>query len=229
MKTKTTPQAELQVVQLTLFDLEVLEKRVEAGLAQFIEVGNALAKIKDSEAYRLKGFKDFSTYCEKQFGFSLRHARRLMSGAEASETLKQLTGETPSNEAVAREFTKIMGDSKTVERVAAKLKSSGGVAKATAEKVATVIAQVTHKSASVDEKPKPATPPPPPPTFIDLCPHCGELPSMYIHKQGAWHCSACEGPVYLGVVSASAAPKCPACHKDLAPNATYCGNCGSAL
>lgn len=228
MTSKT--ETNLQVVQLTLFDLEALEKRVEAGLAQFIEVGNALLKIKESEGYRLKGYKDFSTYCEKQFGFSDRHARRLMSGAEASETVKQITGETPSNEAVAREFARISNNPKTVERVAARLKSSGGVAKATAEKVATVIAQVTHKGAASDEKPIPAPkPPPPPPTFTDDCPHCGMTPPTYVHKNLGWHCGACDGPVYIGVVLASAAPKCPACGKDLAPNATYCGNCGSAL
>lgn len=215
--------------QLTLFDLEKLEKKITEGLSKFVEVGMALMEIRDSEAYKLKGFKDFSAYCEKTWGFSDRHARRLMSGAEASETVKQITGESPSNEAVAREFTKIMSEPKTVERVAAKLKSSGGVAKATAEKVATVIAQVKHKSTPADDRPKPAPKPPPPPTFTDECPHHGGVPMTYKYTGSGWACGQCSGAVYVGVVSASAAPKCPECGKDLAPNATYCGNCGSAL
>ena len=227
--TKSIQEDNTALTVMSETDLQQAEDVIRKGKDAFIEVGNALMRIRDGRGYTFRGFKTFEAYCEKEWGFSDRHARRLMSGAEASETVKQITGETPSNEAVAREFAKISNNPKTVERVAAKLKASGGVAKATAEKVATVIAQVTHKSAPVDEKPKPAPKPAPPPTFTDICPHCGMTPHMFVRDQEAWHCGECEGSVYVGVVSASAAPKCPACEKELAPNATYCGNCGSAL
>lgn len=80
--------------QLTMFDLEKLEKRIADGLAKFVEVGQALAEIQNREGYKLRGCKTMEEYCEKQFGFSLRHGQRLIAAADTAEKVKQITGGT---------------------------------------------------------------------------------------------------------------------------------------
>lgn len=208
-------------------DLVAEEDIIRKGKDAFIDVGNALARVRDGRGYTMRGYKTFELYCDKVWGFSDRHARRLIEAAETSEAIQDITGERPANEAVSREFSRIAGDRKTVERVAAKLKSSGGVTKATAEKVATVIAQVLHKPVASDKPAaKPEPKPTPPPTFTDQCPHCGMTPTMYARGEDGWHCGACEGAVFMGVVSAAQQNICKRCSKPVAPNAPICTNCG---
>ena len=137
-----------------------LENKIRQGKDAFIAVGNALIEIRDGRGYTLRGFKTFEQYCDKVWGISDRHARRLMSGAEAAETVRQIAGETPANEAVAREFAKVArefakvaADPKAVQQVVKKLQTRGGsVSTATAERVAEVVAQVRGKTS----EPKPA-------------------------------------------------------------------------
>ena len=81
-----------------------LENKIRQGKDAFIAVGNAFIEIRNGRGYTLRGYKTFEQYCDKVWGISDRHARRLMSGAEAAETVRQIAGETPANEAVAREF-----------------------------------------------------------------------------------------------------------------------------
>jgi hypothetical protein len=210
-------------------ELVTEEDIIRKGKDAFIDVGNALARVRDGRGYTMRGYKTFEAYCDAVWGFSDRHARRLMEGAETSQTIKEITGETPANEAVAREFSRIAKDRKTVERVAAKLKTHGGVGKATAEKVAAAVASVTHKAAPASNgtpKPKPELAPAPPSTFTDQCPHCGMTPTTYARGEDGWHCGACEGAVFIGVVSAARQNICKRCSKTVAPNAPICTNCG---
>lgn len=117
-----------QLIQLTLFDLEALERTVRAGLKTFIEVGDALVKIRDAEGYRLRGFTTFEDYCEREFGFSVRQGQRLIAAARTADLVERVTGQTPANEAAAREFSKITGEPDApalVERVQQVLAANG--------------------------------------------------------------------------------------------------------
>ena len=170
------------------------------------------------------------------WGLSDLHARRLMSGAEAAETVRQIAGETPANEAVAREFAKVASDPQQVKKVVAKLQTRGGsVSTATAERVAEVVAQVRGKTS--EPKPaerapgitKPAAKPAALVTFTDECPGCHTTPQSYWRNADGWHCENCEALVFVGVVAATAQTNCPHCKKSLSPGALYCENCGGLL
>lgn len=58
------------------------EAIIEAGLATFIEVGQALLGIRDERQYEAIGFESFEDYCRGRFDFSARRARQLISAAE---------------------------------------------------------------------------------------------------------------------------------------------------
>ena len=210
-----------------------LENKIRQGKDAFIAVGNALIEIRDGRGYTLRGFKTFEQYCDKVWGISDRHARRLMSGAEAAETVRQIAGETPANEAVAREFARVSDDPKKLKQVVTKLQTRGGsVSTATAERVAEVVAQVRGKT-SEQTKPEPKFTPAPKPaalvTFTDECPGCHTTPQSYWRNADGWHCENCEALVFVGVVAATAQTKCPHCKKSVTPGALYCENCGGLL
>lgn len=58
-----------------------LEDVIERGLKTFIEVGNALERIRDEHLYRAS-HETFEDYCRERWGFSDRRARQLMAAAE---------------------------------------------------------------------------------------------------------------------------------------------------
>ena len=213
-------------------ELVELENKIRQGKDAFIAVGNALIEIRDGRGYTLRGFKTFEQYCDKVWGISDRHARRLMSGAEAAETVRQIAGETPANEAVAREFAKVAADPKAVQQVVKKLQTRGGsVSTATAERVAEVVAQVRGKTS--ETKPAERAPeiskPAAPVTFTDECPGCRQVPQSYWRNKDGWHCEHCEALVFVGVVAATAQINCQHCKKSVTPGALYCDNCGGLL
>jgi len=214
-------------------ELVELENKIRQGKDAFIAVGNALIEICDGRGYTLRGFKTFEQYCDKVWGISDRHARRLMSGAEAAETVRQIAGETPANEAVAREFAKVAADPKAVQQVVKKLQTRGGsVSTATAERVAEVVARKTSEPKPAERAPeitKPAAKPAALVTFTDECPGCHTTPQSYWRNADGWHCENCEALVFVGVVAATAQTNCPHCKKSLSPGALYCENCGGLL
>jgi len=62
------------------------EATIKAGLATFIDVGNALARIRDGKLYRV-GFKTFEAYCADKWGMSRSYAHRLMDASESAALL----------------------------------------------------------------------------------------------------------------------------------------------
>ena len=46
--------------------LQELEQIVERGLANFVEVGRALAEISERKLYRAEGFDTFEKYCAER-------------------------------------------------------------------------------------------------------------------------------------------------------------------
>jgi hypothetical protein len=81
-----------------------LEKIIEAGRQTFIEVGTALAEIRDSRLYKCD-FKTFEDYCVQKWGFKRAHAHRLIEAAGIAKDLSP-AGDIPS-ERVARELVKV--------------------------------------------------------------------------------------------------------------------------
>jgi hypothetical protein len=116
-------------------DLETLEGVVQRGLATFIEVGRALAEIRDRRLYR-QTHGTFEEYCHEKWLLSRTRAYRLIDAAAAVEAVSPMGDiEPPSNERQARELVPLLredeqqaveawrelrqkhGDSVTAERV----------------------------------------------------------------------------------------------------------------
>lgn len=89
--------------------LEDLEEIIGQGLASFIAVGEALAKVRDSKLY-LQHCPTFEAYCTERWGMKRAQAYRLIESAEVVEAMSPI-GDTPlpANEAQARELGPLKG------------------------------------------------------------------------------------------------------------------------
>lgn len=91
-----------EVVKVTLADCE---KVIEAGFAQFIEVGLTLILVRDERLYREANFKTFESYCEQRwsefFGSRIR-AYQFMDAAQVAQSLSTNGLQMPANERQAR-------------------------------------------------------------------------------------------------------------------------------
>ncbi len=213
---------------ITEQQLDRLEATVREGAKAFIVVGTALMKIRDQRGYKLRGYKTFQEYCEKEFGISDRHGRRLIEASATAKTVEKIFGEAPANEAVAREFAPIVGDPKLLERVKAKLSSAKKtLGTATAERVADAVRAVTHKNGDGARHKEKS--PEPPPTFTDICPNCQTVPDHYGHTALGWSCDNCAAAVFVGVVSAAAPRACVECGAPIVGDTGFCQNCGVRL
>lgn len=76
------------------------EDRIERGLQTFVEVGTALAMIRDNKLYRAK-YTTFALYCEHRWGFSDRRARQIIDAAEIGTIVPV------ENEGQARELARV--------------------------------------------------------------------------------------------------------------------------
>jgi len=76
------------------------EAVIERGLHTFVQVGKALAAIRDQRLYRAE-HETFEAYCKSRWGFTDRRARQMIDAAETVDSLP--TGTTvPVTESQAR-------------------------------------------------------------------------------------------------------------------------------
>lgn len=75
--------------------LRECEKTIEKGLATFIEVGEALAEIRDKRLYR-DSHKTFQAYCKDRWGHNKEWANRLISAADTVQTTVQTSVQNES-------------------------------------------------------------------------------------------------------------------------------------
>ena len=140
---KTLPDSDIQVKPTAgeiismeeSADLVRLERTIKAGLDTFLEVGNALAEIRDRKLYRVE-HKTFEDYCRKRWNFSANYARRLMFAAEIVEMVPIGTKSLITTESQARELSKVAPE-RRAEVVAAAAKSTNGNLTANAIRAAT--------------------------------------------------------------------------------------------
>jgi hypothetical protein len=108
---KTTALATLLVKygSLTQADterLKELESVIERGTKTFIEVGYALAEIRDQRLYR-QTHATFETYCAEQWGWTRQRSYQLMNAATVVKLLPAGMSTRVDNEATARELAKL--------------------------------------------------------------------------------------------------------------------------
>lgn len=86
-------------------ELSRLEDVIHKGRASFMEVGEALAAIRDDKLYKDAGHRTFDAYCAAVWGFTANYARRQIT---ASATAKSVPTGTllPKTEREARALAK---------------------------------------------------------------------------------------------------------------------------
>lgn len=120
------------------------EATIGQGLQSFIDVGDALARVRDRRSYRIQ-YRTFEEYCQTRWGFSRSRAHRLIEAAEVVELLP--IGNKPANEAQARELAKAPPEHRAEAWTAAVERTNGKpTAKAVEEAVADIVSKETAKS-----------------------------------------------------------------------------------
>lgn len=87
--------------------LAALEQTIERGLQTFVEVGMALAEIRDSRLYR-SAHATFEDYCHERWGFVASRARQLIAAAESVTAVTVAGLPAPSSERQARELVPLL-------------------------------------------------------------------------------------------------------------------------
>jgi hypothetical protein len=123
-------------------------------LAAFVEVGNALATVRDDKLYRAS-YDTFEAYCKERWGLARNSAYRYIDAAEVAEVLSPI-GDTvplPTTESQARELVPLLdkpGKLRKAYKTAAKRKGGTPTARAIGEAVAE---QLPAKSAPSESAP----------------------------------------------------------------------------
>lgn len=98
------------VATLTVAEADLLaeaEAVIERGIKTFIEVGEALASVRDNRLYRAD-FATFEDYCRERWGFSRQRALQLIDASEVATTIVVTGLPAPANEAQARELAPLL-------------------------------------------------------------------------------------------------------------------------
>jgi hypothetical protein len=173
--------------------LAELEVVVERGRQVFIEVGLALAEIRDRRLYRER-HGTFEVYLGERWGISRSRGYQLMAAAAVSTVVDSAGLPVPANEAQARELVPLLreGEARLLE-VVRKVQVKYGNAYTAAD-----IERLVSKDHEKDLRRQralaqgglgpPPGEPPPVPAFDHVCPKCGhqwdgcERPPGYHHQ-----------------------------------------------
>lgn len=92
--------SDLQLTSVEQAELKKLETIIDNGLQTFVEVGNALMRIRDARLYRL-AHSTFEEYCHQRWGMRRSYAYELI---DTSKTVRNLSGipDIPTNVAQVR-------------------------------------------------------------------------------------------------------------------------------
>ena len=139
--------------------LAELEKTIARGQKTFLEVGLALAEIRDLRLYK-REYSSFQEYCREKWGWTASRARQLVASAQVA---KSVTIVTLSNEAAARELGKVPAKQRAgvVEAIVA-----GGEA-VTAAAIRRHIPPAPMQPSGAQGTASPTMPPPPPSQVLD--------------------------------------------------------------
>lgn len=109
-------------------DLGELERVIENGRQTFMEVGLALARIRDARLH-LGTHETFEAYCKERWGWGANYARKLMSASSIAVTLRDSGTMVPiTSERQARELAKAGGPSEQADAWQEAVTRSGGEA-----------------------------------------------------------------------------------------------------
>ncbi len=104
--------------------LTAYETVISQGLASFVEVGNALAAIRDAKLYR-EAFLTFEEYLETRWNISKSQAYRLITGAKVAESVSPIGDISPQSESQVRPLAQLPEEEQP-EAWADAVKDAGG-------------------------------------------------------------------------------------------------------
>jgi hypothetical protein len=87
-------------------ELDRQESIIADGLRTFVDIGRALAKIRDARLYRERGFETFETYCRQRWEMSKTHANRAITAAAIVSDLTPI-GVIPTSESHVRPLLRL--------------------------------------------------------------------------------------------------------------------------
>ena len=163
--TGMSPQGQTGLAAPEQAELQALEQVVSSGLAKFIEVGNALARIREARLYRAS-HATFEEYCRERWHLDKRYANRIIQASEVAANLGPI-GPVPTNEAQVRPLASLPPAQQREVWTEATATAPGG--KLTAQHVQATVDRIAPKDPPVlptDEAVDVELSPPPPPPRI---------------------------------------------------------------
>jgi len=134
--------------------LDKLEAVVERGVSSFIEVGRALAEIRDSTLYR-QTHATFEAYCRERWDLSRPRAYQLVEAAEAAGRLST-TVDKPSSEGQVRPLTRLPAEQQAKAwETAIKAATSDGADRPTARHVEAAVREILQPTVEPATKKEP--------------------------------------------------------------------------
>ena len=83
-----------------------LEKTIARGKKTFVDVGLALAEIRDLRLFK-REYSNFNEYCQKKWGWEQSYANHVIRAADVVKSLPEKIGTIVPSEGAARELSKI--------------------------------------------------------------------------------------------------------------------------
>lgn len=84
-------------------NLSACEEVISRGLKSFTDVGAALVTIRDGRLYRAS-YPTFEAYCANRWGFGRKRADELISAADTTRRVTEISGIAPSTESQAKQL-----------------------------------------------------------------------------------------------------------------------------
>lgn len=151
--------------EAALAALAQCEATIERGMRAFVEVGQALLRIRDERLYR-ETHETFEVYCRERWDFSVAQGKRLVQAAEVTEAVAPI-GATPATESVARELAPLRETPDQMRKAWTEVVEQHGD-RPTAKQVREIVSQHHDNGAGQEAE-----------RHIDRCPTCGgRIPSQ---------------------------------------------------
>lgn len=132
-------------------ELAECEAIIERGIGTFVEVGEALLRIRDSRLYR-ETHGTFEDYCRERWGWTRRQANRTIAAADVASALGPI-GPTPPIESVARELVPLTADPEQLRTAWQEATETHGP-KPTAKQVREVVRKASGRPGSNTSPPR---------------------------------------------------------------------------
>jgi hypothetical protein len=108
---------EMVVMETTTLadDEAAIEHGMATGVASFVEIGDALMRIKEGAKYAAE-YDTFENYCKVRWGLNLRHAQQQMAAARACTIVHAHGLPAPPSEYAARPLVKLYNEAGSYDR-----------------------------------------------------------------------------------------------------------------